>query len=114
MKKWGFTIKKAQKLKTETWVLLLLAGILLLVIVLPTDKKKETQTEETIPPKETVNAEKELEVYIREQEKRVEEFLTTIEPVQPDSPIWERKRAICHKRALSQGDGGFSGGGRGG
>ncbi|MCI8550165.1 MAG: stage III sporulation protein AG [Lachnospiraceae bacterium] len=79
MKKWGFTIKKAQKLKTETWVLLLLAGILLLVIVLPTDKKEEPQTEETIPQKETVNAERELEVYVRELEKRVEEFLTSIE-----------------------------------
>ncbi|MCI8464861.1 MAG: stage III sporulation protein AG [Lachnospiraceae bacterium] len=87
MKKWEFSFKKLKKMKTETWVLLLLAGILLLVVALPTEKKgktesgllgKEEESEgaETIRELETSGA---LETYVRELEKRVEEFLSTVE-----------------------------------
>ncbi|MCI9486053.1 MAG: stage III sporulation protein AG [Lachnospiraceae bacterium] len=77
VKKWRFSLKKLQKMKTETWILLLLAGILLFVIALPTEKKTEREKEETLPSVEP--ADSGAEDYVRELEKRVETLLSTIE-----------------------------------
>lgn len=82
MKKWDSSLKKLKNMKTEAWLLLLLSGILLFVIVLPTEKKEEGKTEETIPIPGSGNYEGETsgtEAYVRELEKRVEKLLSFVE-----------------------------------
>ena len=77
MKKWDISFKKFQKMKTETWILLLLAGILLFVIALPTEKKEERQEMESIGFQETEASGG--DDYVKNLEKRVEKFLSSIE-----------------------------------
>lgn len=82
MKKWKLPLGKDRKGKTETWILLLLAGILLLVIALPTDKKTETtgrNTESSSGQEAASSASKTTDQYVRAMEKRVEELLSSIE-----------------------------------
>ncbi len=77
MRKWGFSLKKLQKMKTETWILLLLAGILLFVIALPAEKKTEKNEEESVSFTEP--ADSGAQTYVKDLEKRVEKLLSTIE-----------------------------------
>ena len=84
MEKW---MKKIKHMKTETWILLLLAGVLFLVISLPTGQDggrtgsaDETQTDRS--GRETAGAAEEHTAdYAAQIEKRVEEILSAIDGV---------------------------------
>lgn len=77
MKKWNISLKRLQKMKTETWLLLLLAGALLLVLALPTEKKEKNQETEEVLLAETEASG--LEAYVEDLERRVEKLLSEIE-----------------------------------
>ena len=77
VKKWDISLKKLQKMKTETWILLLLAGILLFVITLPTEKEEEKKEEGSVPF--TGSEIPDSKTYVKEMEKRVEKLLSAVE-----------------------------------
>ncbi|WP_249303318.1 stage III sporulation protein AG [Qiania dongpingensis] len=86
MKKWNFNFRKLKQIKTETWILLLLAGVLLLVIALPT--KKNGENTEKISGQQEVSRENgsgsgtsDVSDYAKKMEKRVAEILSTIDGV---------------------------------
>ncbi len=70
------TFTKLKQMKTESWLLLLLAGVLLLVIALPT-KKSEAPS---VPVTEEAGKDTAQE-YAGKLEKRVEELLSGMEGV---------------------------------
>lgn len=81
-KDWKQFFREMSK-KKDSWLILLLTGILLVVIALPVTEKKETRTSEK---KETETAESGEDVtestrYARQMEKRLEEVLTQVKGV---------------------------------
>ena len=84
MKKWNAFVQKLKQMKMETWILLLLSGILLLVIALPVEKKEETISksraqQETAAGNGVTGGQTDTEAYAKQVEKRVEEILGSID-----------------------------------
>lgn len=83
MKKWDTCFQKLKHIKMQTWILLLLAGILLLVIALPTETGKENlqQGTETAGNVSEATGQTDINAYVKQIEKRVEEILSSIDGV---------------------------------
>lgn len=85
MKKWDFHLKKLKEMKTGTWILLLLAGVLLLAISFPAKRNKETTgmtgTENTAEGEGASSGRADMDAYGKQIEKRVAEILSSMEGV---------------------------------
>ncbi len=72
-------MEKLKKIKKETWLLLLLAGILLLVIGIPVDQGEDPADSAPETGVQESGGRSEAMEYARELEKQVEEILSSID-----------------------------------